>query len=99
MEHIAVEPQGLSFVQGLIQFRFRHAWVGEHSKSEEQPIGSGSTNEGKFEKFNFKKIPNLTFKIKIILGKKVFLTDSITSVITLSGETWQTFTAHSSKWQ
>ena len=42
---------------------------------------------------------NSTFKIKIILGKKVFLTDSITSVITLSGETWQTFTAHSSKWQ
>ena len=61
MEHIAVEPQGLSFVQGLIQFRFRHAWVGEHSKSEEQPIGSGSTNEQKFEKFNFEKIPNFNF--------------------------------------
>ena len=61
MEHIAVEPQGLSFVQGLIQFRFRHAWVGEHSKSEEQPIGSGSTNKRKFKNLNFVKIPNFNF--------------------------------------
>ena len=66
MEHIAVVPQGLSFVQGLIQFRFRHAWVGEHSKSEEQPIGSGSTNERKFENCYFEMVPNLTSKMKII---------------------------------
>ena len=37
--------QGLSFVQGLIQLLSRHAWFEAHSKSDEQPIGSGSTIE------------------------------------------------------
>ena len=34
---------GLSVVQGLMQALFRQAWFEEHSTSDEQPIGSGST--------------------------------------------------------
>ena len=52
ISHIAVELQGLSVVHGLMQFLLRQAWVAEHSMSEEQPIGSCSTNEIKL-RFNY----------------------------------------------
>ena len=44
-EQIAVWLQGFSVVHGFIHLRFWQAWLGEHSKSDEQPIGSGSADK------------------------------------------------------
>ena len=57
-EHIAVSLQGLSAIHGLIQLLLWQAWLGEHSESDEQPIGSGSTNI---------KYTNISFKARYIL--------------------------------
>ena len=46
-EQIAVWLHGLSAWQGLIQLLLRHAWLEEHSLSDEHPIGSGSTKKTK----------------------------------------------------
>ena len=44
-EHIAVWLHGLSDIQGLIQLLLWHAWLCEHSESEEHPTGSGWANQ------------------------------------------------------
>ena len=51
--------QGLSTEQILIQLLSRHAWLVAHSKSEEQPIGSGSPRKSCFE-----------FKLKYIVSQQ-----------------------------
>ena len=40
--HIADGLHGLSMMQGLMQALFLHAWLEEHSESDEHPTGSGS---------------------------------------------------------
>ena len=53
VEQIAVWLHGLSAMQGLMQLLLRHAWLKEHSESEEQPIGWGSTKENKYQYFRY----------------------------------------------
>ena len=98
---IADGLHGLSTIHGFMQLLSRHAWLVVHSKSEEQPTGSGSPE----------KLPNemirigivfliLDFRFKIYcfyIKLKEKRTYFVTVNISLSGKTRNTGTTHSSQ--